>query len=77
MTWARAEPNEAAAVFEAIREMCLIAADRIDAQLAILWRPSAMLTGLSRSARLGLGLGLGLDRSDPTAACRTQGGAVG
>jgi four helix bundle protein len=51
MRWARAEANEAAAVFEAIGEMGLIEADRIDAQLALLWRLSAMLTGLSRSAR--------------------------
>jgi len=38
-------------VFEGIGEMGLIAADRIDAQLALLWRLSAMLIGLSRSAR--------------------------
>jgi len=51
MRWARAEANEAAAVFEAFGEMGLIDAARIEAELDLLWRLSAMLTGLARSGR--------------------------
>jgi hypothetical protein len=51
MRWARAEANEAAALFEAFGEMGLIDAARIEAELDLLWRLSAMLTGLARSGR--------------------------
>jgi len=51
MGWARAEANEAAAIFEVVGEMGLVAADRIEAELDLLWRLSAMLTGLARSIR--------------------------
>ena len=48
MRWARAEANEAAAVFEALGDLKLAEQARIDAQLDRLWRLSAMLTGLAR-----------------------------
>jgi len=48
MRWARAESNEAAAVFEALGDLKLVEQARIDAQLDRLWRLSAMLTGLAR-----------------------------
>jgi four helix bundle protein len=51
MRWARAEAAEAAGVFEALGEMGLISAEKVDAELGLLWRLSAMLTGLSRSSR--------------------------
>ena len=48
MRWARAEANEAAAVFEALGDLKLVEQARIDAQIDRLWRLSAMLTGLAR-----------------------------
>ena len=51
MRCARAEANEAAAVFEVFGELKLIEQARIDAQLDRLWRLCAMLTGLSRVRR--------------------------
>ena len=48
MRWARAESNEAAAVFEALGDLKLVEQARIDAQIDRLWRLSAMLTGLAR-----------------------------
>ena len=48
MRWARAEANEAAAVFEALGDLKLAEQARIDAQLDRLWRLSAMLPGLAR-----------------------------
>jgi four helix bundle protein len=51
MRCARAEANEAAAVFEVFGELRLIEQQRIDAQLDRLWRLCAMLTGLSRVRR--------------------------
>jgi hypothetical protein len=51
MRCARAEVNEAAAVFEAFGDMKLVEQARIDAELDRLWRWCAMLTGLARVRR--------------------------
>ena len=51
MRLARGEANEAAAVFEVVGELGLAPAEPIDTELELLWRLSAMLTGLARAAR--------------------------
>lgn len=48
MRWARAESNEAAAVFEALGDLKVAEQARIEAELDLLWRLSATLTGLAR-----------------------------
>jgi four helix bundle protein len=51
MRCARAEANEAAAVFEVLGELGVVDQVRVDAQLDRLWRMCAMLTGLARVRR--------------------------
>jgi len=51
MRWARAEANEAAAVFEVLGDLGVVDDERTDAELGLLWRLSAMLTGLARVRR--------------------------